>query len=109
VSAVILAIAAASLAALIRRFRRGWWLPGAVVVVLIAVLITVVSPVLIAPRFNDFEALPEGSSLRAEIIGLGERAGVDIGEVYRVDASRRSTTLNAYVGGLGPTKRVVLY
>ena len=43
------------------------------------------------------------------MLELGERAGVDIGEVYRVDASRRSTALNAYVGGLGPTKRVVLY
>jgi STE24 endopeptidase len=43
------------------------------------------------------------------VLELGERAGVEIGEVYRVDASRRSTALNAYVGGLGPTKRVVLY
>ena len=37
------------------------------------------------------------------------RPDVEIGEVYSVDASRRSTALNAYVGGLGPTKRVVLY
>jgi STE24 endopeptidase len=43
------------------------------------------------------------------VLELGERAGVDIGEVYRVDASRRSTALNAYVSGLGPTKRVVIY
>ena len=43
------------------------------------------------------------------MLELGERAGVEIGEVYRVDASRRATALNAYVGGLGPTKRVVLY
>ena len=35
--------------------------------------------------------------------------GVDIGEVYSVDASRRSTAANAYVAGLGRTKRVVLY
>jgi STE24 endopeptidase len=34
---------------------------------------------------------------------------VEIGEVYEVDASRRSTALNAYVSGLGPTKRVVVY
>ena len=32
-----------------------------------------------------------------------------MGEVYRVDASRRTTAINAYVGGLGHTKRVVLY
>ena len=63
----------------------------------------------LAPIFNRFEPLPEGSRTRAEVLALGERAGVDIGEVYRVDASRRVTSLNAYVGGLGPTKRVVLY
>ncbi len=34
---------------------------------------------------------------------------MDVGEVYRVDASRRTTAVNAYVGGLGHTKRVVLY
>lgn len=109
VNAVVLGVAAAVISALVRRFSRGWWLPGAAAVVVIAVFLTVVWPVLVAPRFNDFEALPEDSSLRAEVIELGERAGVDIGEVYRVDASRRSTTLNAYVDGLGPTKRVVLY
>ena len=32
-----------------------------------------------------------------------------VGEVYSVDASRRTTAANAYVTGLGPTKRVVLY
>ena len=37
------------------------------------------------------------------------RAGVKVGEVYSVDASRRTTAANAYVTGLGPTKRVVLF
>ena len=32
-----------------------------------------------------------------------------MGEVYEVDASRRTTAANAYVTGLGHTKRVVLY
>ena len=67
------------------------------------------APVVLAPIFNRFEPLPAGSRARAEVLALGERAGVEIGEVYRVDASRRVTSLNAYVGGLGPTKRVVLY
>jgi STE24 endopeptidase len=34
---------------------------------------------------------------------------VDVGDVYEMDASRRTTAANAYVGGLGSTKRVVLY
>jgi STE24 endopeptidase len=42
-------------------------------------------------------------------LALAHKSGVDVGEVYRVDASRRGTGANAYVNGLGHTKRVVLY
>ena len=34
---------------------------------------------------------------------------MEVGEVYEVDASRRTTAANAYVTGIGRTKRVVLY
>jgi STE24 endopeptidase len=68
-----------------------------------------VAPVLLAPIYNDFEPLPAGSRARADVLELGRDAGVGIGEVYRIDASRRVTSLNAFVDGLGPTKRVVLY
>jgi STE24 endopeptidase len=43
------------------------------------------------------------------VLELAERAGVDVGEVYEIDASRRTSAANAYVAGLGRTKRVVLY
>ena len=51
---------------------------------------------------------PAGDT-RADVLDLAERAGVDVGEVYEVDASRRTTAANAYVTGIGRTKRVVLY
>ena len=94
--------------ALIRRFPARWWIPGAGVVVAFAVLTLYLSPVVIDPLFNRFEALPEGQ-LRSEVLDLADRAGVEVGEVYEIDASRRTTAINAYVGGLGETKRVVLY
>lgn len=93
---------------LVRRFRRGWWAPGALIVVAFGVLTIWLYPVLIDPLFNDFEELRPGP-LRDDVIELAERAGVDVGEVYRVDASRRTTAANAYVGGLGSSKRVVLF
>src|SRR4029077_16094553 len=46
---------------------------------------------------------------RHAVLELGQKAGVQIGEVYRVDATRRSAALNADVSGLGPPKTVVLY
>ena len=109
IAAVTAGAGAAALSALIRRSPRRWWIPGTVVVVGYGAAMSLLAPILIAPRFNDFEELPQSSDLRAEVVELGERGGVDVGEVFRVDASRRSTALNAYVAGLGPTKRVVLY
>jgi STE24 endopeptidase len=94
--------------ALMRRFRRRWWIPGSATFVGLAVLMVWVAPVALAPLFNDFERLESGPA-RADTLALAERAGVDVGEVYRVDASRKTTGINAYVGGLGPTKRVVYY
>jgi STE24 endopeptidase len=108
VNALILAGAGTGLLALIRRYPRRWWIPGSAGVVALAAVFAWLAPVVLAPLFNDFEPLERGAA-RSDVLELGRRSGVEIGEVYRVDASRRSTAINAYVGGLGPTKRVVLY
>jgi STE24 endopeptidase len=78
------------------------------VVVVFGVASVFLIPLLVEPLFNKFEPLPRGE-LRSEVLQLATRSGIDIGEVFRVDASRRTTGANAYVGGLGATKRVVLY
>jgi STE24 endopeptidase len=106
---LIAAGAAALLIALVRRSPRRWWIPGSAIVTGLAVVFVWIAPVLLAPVFNRFEALPENSRARAGLIALGERAGVEIGDVYRIDASRRVRSLNAYVDGIGSSKRVVLY
>jgi STE24 endopeptidase len=108
ISGVIAAAVGTGALALIRRFGARWWLPGSAAVVGIGALFTWLAPVVLAPLFNDFDKLPPGQA-RSDVLELADRAGVDVGEVYSVDASRRSTSLNAYVGGLGETKRVVLY
>ena len=108
IGALFAAGGAVLLLALVRRFPRRWWIGGGVAVVAIAAAFAYVSPVVLDPVFNKFEALPEGR-LRSDVLRLAERSGVDVGEVYRVDASRRTTGVNAYVTGIGHTKRVVLY
>ncbi len=94
--------------ALLRRFPRSWWAPAAGGATALSSAFILLSPVLLDPVFNKFEPLPEGD-LRREVLELAEKAGVQVGEVYRVDASRRTTAANAYVTGLGRTKRVVLF
>jgi STE24 endopeptidase len=105
VSGALLAMAAV---ALMRRYPRGWWLPGSVAVVLVGAAVTYAGPVVLDPLFNHFTPVPRGE-LRADVLALARRAHVDVGQVLLVDASRRTTAANAYVAGLGATKRVVLY
>ena len=91
-----------------RRFGRRWWIPGAAVVVAFGVIVTYAGPVVLDPLFNTFKRLPDGQT-RSDVLTLARRAGVDVGQVYEIDASRRTSAANAYVNGLGHTKRVVLY
>jgi Zn-dependent protease with chaperone function len=108
IGAVFAGVGGAILVGLMRRFPRHWWAPGAAAVVAISAIFLWLSPVVIEPLFNKFERLPDGP-LRSQVLDLAKRSNVDVGEVYRVDASRRTTGANAYVAGLGHTKRVVLY
>jgi STE24 endopeptidase len=108
IGAVTAGIAGLVAVALIRRFPRGWWAPAAVLVIAYGVITIWLYPVVIDPLFNKFEPLRDGQ-LRQDVLELADRAGVDVGEVYRVDASRRTSAANAYVNGLGHSKRVVLY
>lgn len=67
-----------------------------------------VYPVAVEPLFNDFHPMAQGQ-LRTGILALAQREGVHVDDVLVADASRRTTTLNAYVSGLGSTRRVVVY
>ncbi len=107
--AVVLAAAGAALfAMLMRRFPRGWWVAGAGAVVAIELLFVWLTPVVLDPLFNRYADLPQGRT-RADVEELARRTGLDVGDVLVVDASRRTTAANAYVTGIGHTKRVVLY
>jgi len=108
IGAVFAAGGGALAVALWRRFGRRWWIPASGAVIAVSAVFVYASPLVIEPLFNRFDELPEGT-LRADVLELAERADVDVGDVYRVDASRRTTGANAYVAGLGHTKRVVLY
>ena len=108
IQTAVVAGAGAAVTALIRRYPRGWWAPAAAGSIAFGAALTAVAPVVLDPLFNDFEPLPEGQT-REDVLALARAAEIRVGEVYSVDASRRTTAANAYVTGLGPTKRVVLY
>jgi STE24 endopeptidase len=86
----------------------GWPLVGAGVAILLVLALTVAGPVLIEPLFNRFRPLDPGP-LRARLLELATAMEVPVGDVLVSDASRRTTRVNAYVSGLGRTRRVVVY
>jgi STE24 endopeptidase len=108
IQAVIVGAGGAVLVLAMRRLGRHWWAAGAALAVAFGVIITYASPIVLDPVFNRFERLPAGE-LRSDVLELARRADVRVGEIYVMDASRRTTAANAYVAGLGTTKRVVIY
>jgi STE24 endopeptidase len=108
IQAAFAGLAGGTVVAASRRYPRTWWAPLAAGSVGFGVVLGALAPVVLDPIFNDFSPLPEGET-RSDVLELAQAAGVKVGEVYSVDASRRTTAANAYVTGLGPTKRVVLF
>jgi STE24 endopeptidase len=106
--AAFAAAGAVIVSALMRRDGEDWWRAAAAGSLAVAVVVTAAGPVVLDPIFNDFVPLAEGE-LRREVLALAARAGVAVGEVFEVDASRRTSAANAYVNGLGASRRVVLY
>lgn len=91
------------------QFAPGWWWAfGAVGAAALVVLLSFVFPVLVEPVFNTFTPMPAGT-LRDELLTMAVRDGMPVREVLVADASRRTTGLNAYVSGLGRTRRIVVY
>jgi Zn-dependent protease with chaperone function len=107
VDVVISACVGALVLLAIRRVRRWWiaaWL-GSIPLILLGVLIT---PLVVDPLFNKFEPLRD-PVLRRDLLAEAARAGIEHGRVYEVDKSKQTKTMNAYVTGIGPTARIVMW
>ncbi len=108
ISAVVTALALGSFLWLVRRAPRTWWAWSAGVAAGFVVVGSFLYPVLFEPAFNRFEPLPAGE-LRTDLLALAAESGVPVRDVLVSDASRRTTALNAYVSGIGATRRIVVY
>jgi len=84
-----------------------WWLWGFVAMFTVAVLANLLMPTFMG-LFNKFTPIEEGE-LKTEITKLMDQAGLKSDGIFIMDASKRDSRLNAFFGGLGKTKRVVLF
>jgi Zn-dependent protease with chaperone function len=97
---------------LIRRSPRRWWFYGWLAAVPLVVFLVFIEPVLLAPVFNKFEPLARrNAALVTEIGKVTARGGLDIprDRMFLMLASEKVNSLNAYVTGVGASKRVVVW
>jgi STE24 endopeptidase len=108
VGLVLLAGFWVGLVGLARGLPSAWPAVAAATAAVVVFLLSFVAPVVLEPIFNRFRPLDD-ARLAGELRAVAERAGVPVRDVLVADASRRTTKVNAYVSGLGGTRRVVLY
>ncbi len=92
---------------LARRLERLWPPVASLGVAALIVLFALAAPRVIEPLFVQTRPL-EAGPVRTEVERVLVRAGVRVDHILVGDASRRTTKENAYVSGLGATRRVVL-
>lgn len=91
----------------LRHLPNWWWLVGGVFYLFFVVVMVNLAPVLIMPLFNKFVPLDD-ATLNERLLKLAARIGTRVRGVYTMDFSRRTTAANAFVTGIGNTRRIVL-
>ena len=93
---------------ILKYWPRLWWVIGATLFAVWLVLQNFLWPVIVSPLFNHFEPVKDPVVINL-VKDLAAKAGIQVNEVLVMDASRRTTMVNAYFMGLGTTKQIVMY
>ncbi len=91
----------------LRQLPEWWWLIGGIFYLFFVVVMVNLAPVLIMPLFNKFSPL-DNEELRNRLLKLADRTGARVKGVFTMDFSRRTSAANAFVTGIGNTRRIVL-
>lgn len=85
-----------------------WWLWSFVFIFAVVILINMLYPTFRAMFFDKLTPL-QNEELDSQIKSLMDKTGFVSAGVFISDASKRDARLNAYFGGIGKSKRVVLF
>jgi STE24 endopeptidase len=91
---------------LIRNAPELWWLVVALIISLVSLILSWLTPTFLMPLFFKLKPLEEGG-LKQKLVGLARRAGFDINECLTMDLSSKATTANAMLGGWGRSRRII--
>jgi Zn-dependent protease with chaperone function len=103
---------AAGLVALVRHSPRRWWLYAWAASIGVMVAGTYAAPLLFDPLFYDFRPLSRTRlDLIAPLQDVARKAGhpVPAQRIFEMNASEKTTTLNAYMTGVGSSKRIIIW
>jgi STE24 endopeptidase len=98
--------------AFLRKSPTRWWLYGWLASIPVVLLLLLIGPILIAPLFNTFSPLEaKQPALVPELEKVIARGGLSVerSRMFEMQASEKVTTYNAYVTGIGASKRVVVW
>ncbi|HEY4676642.1 MAG TPA: M48 family metallopeptidase [Candidatus Angelobacter sp.] len=112
VELVIFIVAIWGVTNLIRRSPRLWWFYTWLIAVPFVVFLISIAPIVVDPLFNKFEPLDKSNPQLVDALErVTKRGGLEIprDRMFLMKASEKVTTLNAYVTGFGPSKRVVVW
>jgi STE24 endopeptidase len=93
---------------LLRKSPRRWWLYTGLASIPLLTFLLFITPIWIEPLFNELGPMKD-KALEGRILTLASRAGIEGSRVYEVEKSVDTKTVNAYVTGIGNTKRIVLW
>jgi STE24 endopeptidase len=85
-----------------------FWLVGWLAVSATTLFMFVFGTRIFLPMFNKLKPLPEGE-LRSEVEEYCQSQGFPLSKLWEMDASKRSTKLNAFFSGMGKVKIIGLY
>lgn len=92
----------------IAKSPKRWWLYMGLLMIPIQIFFQIVQPIWISPLFNQFGPMKD-KQLEQKILNLAEKAGIHNSRVFEVNKSADTKMMNAYVVGLGSSKRIVLW
>lgn len=85
-----------------------WWWQLSILAFVILIFFMIIQPILIAPLFFKFSEL-ENEELKSKIRAILDKARIKVPNIYKMDASKRTKKQNAYLTGIGKSRRLVLF
>jgi len=89
------------------KFPETWWLVAATITTLVSIVFVTLFPVVILPIFNKYDTI-EDEELTSQLSEILHKAGLQSSGFFRQDMSRQTKKENAFLAGMGKTRRVVI-